>query len=64
MTGDDELPRRRGGAVAAMGGEDLDPYSVAELEERIAALRREIDRTEAKLAFARAHKSSADSLFR
>jgi uncharacterized small protein (DUF1192 family) len=44
--------------------QDLDPLSVAELEDRIAALEAEIARTRGKLAGATAFKSAADALFR
>lgn len=61
---DDDLPRRRADALAALAREDLDLLSVAELDERVAVLKREIVRTEAKIDFARDHKASADALFR
>ena len=37
---DDNLPRKQGDALALLTKQDLDPLSVAELEERIAALGR------------------------
>lgn len=61
---DDDLPRRRADALAALTREDLDLLSVAELDERIAVLKREIVRSQAKIDFARDHKASADALFR
>lgn len=61
---DDDLPRRRADALAALTREDLDLLSLAELDERVAVLRQEIIRTEAKIDFARDHKASADALFR
>jgi uncharacterized small protein (DUF1192 family) len=64
MNIDEDLPRRRTDALDALLREDLDLLSVAELDARIAALKQEIVRTEAKLAFARDHKASADALFR
>lgn len=60
---DDEPPRGRTDTLAALAREDLDRLSVAELDDRIAVLRQEIVRTEAKLDFARDHKASADALF-
>ena len=45
-------------------GEDLSLLSIHELEERIAACRREIDRLEAALADKRASRAAADSVFR
>lgn len=59
----DELPRP-GDPLALLRRQDLDPLSVAELEERIAALEAEIARTRAKLAGATAFRSAADALFR
>lgn len=61
---DDDLPRRRADALAALTREDLDLLSIAELDERIAVLKREIVRSQAKINFARDHKASADALFR
>lgn len=61
---DDDLPRRRADALAALAREDLDLLSLAELDERIAVLKQEIVRTETKLDFARDHKASAEALFR
>lgn len=59
----DELPRP-GDPLAALGRQDLDPLSVAELEQRIAALEAEIARTRGKLNGATAFRSAADALFR
>ena len=42
----------------------LDPLSVEELEEYIAALETEIARARAAIAAKRSHKAGADSLFR
>jgi uncharacterized small protein (DUF1192 family) len=44
--------------------QDLDPLSVAELNDRIAALEAEISRTRDKLARAQAFRAGADQLFR
>ncbi len=43
--------------------QDLGPLSVAELEERVAALREEIGRVERHLADTAAHRAQADALF-
>ena len=43
---------------------DLDPLSVAELEERIAVLEGEIVRTRARLVHADRHRGVADALFK
>jgi uncharacterized small protein (DUF1192 family) len=64
MDSDENLPRRRNDPLANLVRQDLDPLSVAELEERIAALKTEIERTEGKIAFANRHRSVADALFK
>ncbi len=43
--------------------EDLDPFSIEELDARIAALEGEIARTRARRDKAAAFRASADSLF-
>lgn len=47
-----------------LGYEDLAPYSVDELKSRKMLLEQEILRTEARIAFAKDHKSAANSLFK
>jgi len=65
MIEDEAEPRRlRGAALAELAREDLELYGVEELEERIAALKDEIGRTEARLGVKRAGRSAADSLFK
>ncbi|HYC81202.1 MAG TPA: DUF1192 domain-containing protein [Solirubrobacterales bacterium] len=65
MIEDEASPRRlRGAALADLAREDLDLYGVEELEERIALLKEEIARTEARLSGKRAGRSAADSLFK
>lgn len=61
---DADEPRARADALVLLTRQDLDPLSADELTARIATLRAEIARTEARLAFAASHRSSADSLFR
>ena len=64
MTFEDLDPRpQRGAAMAALGREDLDLYSVAELGERIEALEAEITRARNAIAGKAAKKSAADALF-
>ncbi|WP_298161533.1 DUF1192 family protein [Brevundimonas sp.] len=64
MTFEDLDPRpQRGAAMAALGREDLDLYSVDELGERIEALEAEIARARAAIAGKAAKKSAADALF-
>lgn len=64
MDSDENLPLRRNDPLANLVRQDLDPLSVAELEERIAALKNEIERCESKIAFANRHRSVADALFK
>jgi uncharacterized small protein (DUF1192 family) len=65
MDFEDASPRARpGGLIAQLAREDLDPLSVAELDERIIALTAEIERTRGKRERAVNHKASAEALFR
>ena len=65
MDFEDASPRKRSGdLLALLVREDLDPYSVAELDERIEALAAEIERTRAKRSSAVNHKASAEALFK
>lgn len=61
---DENMPRRRDDPVANLVTQDIDSLSVAELDARIAALKAEIIRCEAKIAFASKHRSVADALFK
>ena len=64
MMSDDLEPRpQRGASVSALGREDLDLYSVEELQERIDALQGEIDRARGAIDGKQAKKSAADALF-
>jgi len=60
---DDDLPRPKGDAAAALAKESLDPYSLAELEDRIDQLEAEIARIKAHRDKAAAHRAAADALF-
>ena len=60
---DDDLPRPKGDAADQLSRESLDPYSQAELTERIAVLEAEIARVKAHRDKAAAHRSAADALF-
>lgn len=65
MFEDEAEPRRNlGAALRELAREDLEVYAVDELEDRIAALKAEIARTEAKLDTKRTGRSAADSLFK
>lgn len=64
MTFEDLEPRpTRGATLTALGREDLDLYSVQELEERIEVLQAEIERARAAISGKQAKKSAADALF-
>ncbi len=60
---DDDLPRPKGDAASFLAKEDLAPYSLDELAERIALLEAEIARIRAHRDKAAAHRSAADALF-
>lgn len=65
MDADDFLPRRGDSDILTLlAKQDLDPLSVAELEERIVLLTAEIDRAKQKIFKAVNHKASAEALFR
>jgi uncharacterized small protein (DUF1192 family) len=58
-------PRRgRGQTLVELSREDLDPYAVEELEERIALLQGEVERTRAQLGRKQAGRAAADALFK
>ena len=61
---DEILPKKPGDALAALSAQDLDPLSVAELEERIAQLEAEIARCRGKMERAVNHRASAHDLFK
>jgi len=58
-------PRRgRGQTLIEAAKEDLDPYSVEELEGRISLLQGEIERTQAQMERKRSGRAAADAMFR
>ena len=61
---EDLFPSKPDDPLVALGRQDLDPLSIAELEERIEALKTEIARVEAHMAAATKHRSAADELFK
>lgn len=61
---DDDLPRPKGDAASLLTKESLDPYSLDELNERIALLEAEITRIKTHRDKAAAHRAAADALFR
>ena len=58
-----DRPRPSSDAANRLAGEDLAPYSQAELDERIALLEAEIARVTAHRNKAAAHRAAADALF-
>lgn len=64
MDDSENLPLRTNDPLTNLIREDLDPYSISELEDRIALLKSEIARCEAKKAAASSHRSVADQLFK
>ena len=61
MDWDDLTPKRPKGAVL---GENLETFSVGELEARIVALQDEIERVRAELAAKKAHEAAASAIFK
>ncbi|MEM1132322.1 MAG: DUF1192 domain-containing protein [Pseudomonadota bacterium] len=64
MDFDENLPRRKDDPLAALAKEDLDPLSLDEIDDRISALKTEIDRCESHKTRASSHRASAEALFR
>lgn len=64
MTFEDLEPRPgRDATLKALGREDLDLYSVQDLDERIEALAAEIERSRTAIGRKQAKKNAADALF-
>lgn len=64
MTFDESEPRlARGASLIAAAREDLDVFSVKELEDRIQQLDAEIARARAAIESKRSRKDAADALF-
>jgi uncharacterized small protein (DUF1192 family) len=61
---DELFPSKPDDPLVALGRQDLDPLSIAELQERIEALKAEIARVEAHMDRATKHRSAADELFK
>jgi uncharacterized small protein (DUF1192 family) len=61
---DELLPDKPDDPLTLLARQDLDPFSVHELEARIAILETEIARVKAKLASSVNFRASADELFR
>lgn len=61
---DELFPSKPGDPLTELARQDLDPLSVAELDERIAALKAEIARVEAHQEAVSKHRSAAEELFK
>ena len=61
---EDLFPSKPGDPLTELARQDLDPLSIDELHERIAALKEEIARVEAHIARVTAHRSAAEELFK
>ena len=61
---DELFPGKPEDPVEALKRQDLDPMSIDELHERIAALEAEIGRIEAHIARVQSHRSAAEELFK
>ena len=61
---DELFPKKAGDPLTELARQDLDPFSVEELEARIAALEEEIARARAKMEAAVQFRASADEIFR
>jgi uncharacterized small protein (DUF1192 family) len=61
---DDILPKRPDDPLVALTRQDLDPFSVEELTQRIAVLEAEIARAKAKIERAVNHRANAEGLFK
>ncbi|MGD8327102.1 MAG: DUF1192 domain-containing protein [Sphingomonadales bacterium] len=59
----DDMPLRKDGALKQLQKEDLDPYSLEALNERIEVLRAEITRSEAAIKEKSSSRSAAEALF-
>jgi len=58
------FPSKPDDPLVALAKQDLDPISIEELNERIAALKAEIARVEAHMQRAQTHRSAAEELFK
>lgn len=61
---DELFPSKPDDPLTQLAKQDLDPFSVDELEARIEALQAEIERVRAKLDASVQFRSTADDLFR
>ena len=64
MNLDELFPDKPGDPLTLLAKQDLDPFSVDELNARIALLEAEIARTRAKIEAAVNHRASAEAIFK
>jgi uncharacterized small protein (DUF1192 family) len=64
MDWDDDRPKPARPATAITVGEPLGNLSIAELEARIAALTREIERVQEEMRAKQSHEAAAAALFK
>jgi len=62
MTEEDDF--KPGDPIVEIGKQDLDPFSLEELDQRVARLKAEIARVEAHKNRASSHMSAAEALFK
>lgn len=63
MNEDNEPRPARGASLIAVTREDLDVYSVGDLQERIATLEAEVQRCQAAIKGKSSQRNAADALF-
>jgi uncharacterized small protein (DUF1192 family) len=61
---DDLSARKPDDPLVLLVRQDLDPFSVDELEFRVSVLEQEISRTKGKISASVNHRASADALFK
>jgi uncharacterized small protein (DUF1192 family) len=61
---DELFPSKPDDPLVALAKQDLDPISIEELHDRIAALHAEIARVEAHIQRVESHRSAAEELFK
>ena len=61
---DELFPDKPKDPLTELKKQELDPLSIDELDERIAALKEEIARVEAHMNRAQTHRSAAEELFK
>ena len=64
MDPDELFPDKPADPLVQLTRQDLDPLSVAELQDRIQVLEGEIARVKAKIEAAVNHRATADALFK